>query len=113
MSDDKPNGVKKNVDLFSLRHLYLSHLPSRLVVFIIPVALILMVLSSNSKWQFLLAFALVMTAIQACHYFYCQSKHEALLKKYGKEYLDILNPELEKIGLNGLVARYWNGLEPK
>lgn len=113
MSNNNLDELETNAGLFSLRHLYFVHLPSRLVVFVIPVTLILMVFNSNTKLHFLFIFALLMTAIQICHYFYCQSKHEALLKKYGTEYLNILNSELEKVGLNGLIGRYWVGLEPK
>lgn len=99
-------------DLFSSKYLFLKYLPSRFMVFIAPVALILMLFMPDRNWHFLLIFSVVMVFVQISQYYMCKSKHEGLLLKYGEVYENKLKQELDDTGMVGLLNRYWVGLEP-
>jgi len=105
-------GAKVVSDLFSSKYLFLKYLPSRLMVFIAPVAAMLMLFMPNRNWHFLLIFSLVMTFVQISQYYMCKTKHEKLLSKYGAAYEKKLEKELDETGMVGLLNRYWVGLEP-
>jgi hypothetical protein len=99
--------------LFSATHLFFNYLPRRIAITVIPVGLLVAFAtkSETSRLVFLL-YSVIMSAVQVFNYSFAAYRHSILLKDFGDEYLDKLEGELERVGLNRLIDRFWTGLEP-
>jgi putative effector of murein hydrolase LrgA (UPF0299 family) len=100
-------------NLFSVRHLFFDYLPKRIGLFVVPlgVAVVLLVESPSKKLLFLL-FVAVLGVVQVSNYYYCRGQHRELLAEFGERYRSRLVAELERVGLNALISRFWTGLKP-
>ena len=99
--------------VLSLKHLWGDYLPRRILIFIIPVGLGVHLLMEKKIWAFFWLFSLLALTTEIMKYSKCQKRHDELIVKYGDRYIDILEREIEQVGVNALVARYWVGLEPE
>lgn len=99
--------------LFSLEHLFFNYLPRRIAIFVIPVGLLVAFTtkSETSRLVFIL-YCVLMSVVQISNYGFAAYRHSVLLKDYGDEYVKKLEEELERVGLNRLIDRFWTGLEP-
>lgn len=99
--------------LFSLEHLFFNYLPKRIAIFVLPVGLLVAFTnrSETSRLVFML-YCVLMSVVQVSNYAFAVYRHSVLLKDYGDEYLNKLEEELERVGLNRLINRFWTGLEP-
>jgi len=99
--------------LFSLEHLFFDYLPKRLGLFVIPLGLIVaFAVNDRSKQLLFVFFSILLGLAQISNYLICWRAHRNLELRYGDRYREKLEKELERVGLNGLINRFWAGLEP-
>ena len=99
-------------DVLTSKYLFNSYLPKRLLIFVVPVGLALFAFARENALALFLFFSLMAAGSEISKYMKCRKKHELLFQKYGREYLVRLEAEIEEVGVNSLVDRYWTGLEP-
>ncbi len=112
MSDSKK--TKLPATLFSLEHLAFDYLPKRLGLFVIPLGIIVaLVVNEPSKQLLFLFFSIFLGLVQVSNYFICWGAHRRLELRYGERYREKLKTELNRVGLNGLISRFWTGVSPE
>lgn len=99
--------------VLSAKHLWCDYLPKRLLIFIIPVGLGIHIFMDKKVWAFFWMFSVLAITTEIMKYYKCKRKHEELIMSFGDRYIGLLKHEIEHVGVNALVARFWVGLEPK
>ena len=80
---------------------------------VIPIAVAVLFFNGNQNAKlFLFIFTGFMAIAQGYNYYHAFKKHNELAAEYGDRYFEKLNRELERVGLNRLIGRFWTGLEP-
>ena len=100
-------------EVLSLKHLWGDYLPRRILIFVFPVGLGVHFFMDKKIWAFFWLFSLLAITTELIKYSKCQKKHDELIIEYGDRYITLLESEINKVGVNTLVARYWVGLEPR
>jgi hypothetical protein len=105
--------MTQSTRLFSLRHLIFNYIPKRLLLFALPLSLLVAFLVNDApRRNIIIALVFFLGLPQIYNYFACWSKHRDLLERYGQRYSDKLNAELERVGFDSLLGRFWVGLKP-
>ena len=99
-------------EVLSLKHLWGDYLPKRLLVFIVPVGLGIHIFMEKEIWLFFWLFVAFAITTEAIKYSKCRKKHDELILRYGDKYIALLEKQIERVGVNALVDRFWCDLEP-
>ncbi|MGF1545283.1 MAG: hypothetical protein ACFB00_12435 [Parvularculaceae bacterium] len=101
-------------EIFSFGHFLSDYLPRRLLFFVLPLTVAILFFTGDANAiVFLFLFTGVMIITQGYNYHHAAKQHDELAGKYGESYFKKLNAELERVGFNRLIDRFWTGLEPK
>lgn len=105
---------KIDAPLFSAEHLIFDYLPKRIGLFVIPLGLIV-ALGANTPTNRLvfILFVAFLSVVQVTNYLICWRAHKRLQAKFGDRYDKKLKGEIERVGLNGLINRFWTGTSPE
>ena len=99
-------------EVLSAKHFWTDYLAKRLLIFIIPVGLGIHLFMDKRVWVFFWMFSILAITTELMKYSKCRKKHEEFIMTYGDRYIAILKQEIDQVGINAVVERYWVGLEP-
>ena len=101
-------------ELFTLGHFFGEYLPRKIMFLALPIAFVTLIFNRGRNAQiYLFVFVGLMSIAQGYNYYHASQKHNELAAKYGERYFEKLNHELESVGLNRLIDRFWTGLAPE